>query len=279
MTKEKIRTVITYSYISLCILVAVTMSAAIVFFIRRVDGAFTETLEVPFKMNVKRIPQVYKKAGFKGKVTRFENQSGMHNQRISYTYTEGTGKDQLSYDFYFSIGRDEKVKAYTYQDIVDLYTGKKRSDTNDNFLFATFFDKALFDNKGMEIYQENLVKSLESAGLKKVKVYFDDYDSELNQENINQELKKDLEKANRNGYVPVYGINTLDSFKYFRLGASPLVISTNSKLEDFVEVADKLDKNRLKPGYYRILNGSFYAEYVLDNHLQWHPISSKDSGS
>lgn len=67
-----------------------------------------DAMEVPYEINSKRIPAIYKKARFKGKISDLENRSNPHNQRISYIYTEGSEKNKETYRFYFGIDRRKK---------------------------------------------------------------------------------------------------------------------------------------------------------------------------
>ncbi|WP_242258986.1 hypothetical protein [Streptococcus thoraltensis] len=243
-----------------------------------------DTMEVPYEINSKRIPAIYKKAGFKGKISDLENRSNPHNQRISYTYTEGAGKNKETYHFYFGIDRSKKEPKYSLHDIVDLYTGHYSESyeiNRDRALFSEFFDTALFKNKKMNSYQSQLKKSLEETGLKNVEVgmseeafEFSDVDNSL----LNKELKNDLDIVNKNGEKPLLGINTLDPFNYLKIGVTPLYISTDTDISYFVDYAKKVDKSKLKPGYYVVNENksSYCSKYLLNEKLEWENITPDD---
>ncbi len=278
LLKDRIQKIAKYLFITVCVVYSVIFLGTIA----SLFYAYDSTLSVPYEISSKRVPVIYKKAGFKGEISHLENQSNLHNQRMSYTYTEKVGQSKMTYHFVIGIDKNKKEPTYTYNEIVDLYTGHySDSYERDSQLFSEFFDVALFKNEKMDLYRRSLEQSLEASGLENVKVEIDEWSGEAfsaNVSDLNQELKKDLQEANKNGAAPVLGINTLDPFKYFSMGSTTLHISTDSDISYFEDHAKKIEHSQLKAGYYVVSENqsSYYSNYYVSKNLEWENITFQD---
>lgn len=232
-------------------------------------------------MEPRSIAEIYQKAGLQGEViAAYEPWVPGDIDRKAYTYEEGG----LSYSFSIPKDKDPIEPTYDFRGMIDLYTHPYQSKRSvaDHLLFREFFDQALYNGENLKAYQNDLTKALENLGLKDVQVqletpyyYLDDQTRDL----FNRELKKDLEAANKNDYVPVYGINTLDSVKYWSLSSSYMVISSNSSIEQFWEVKDKVDPKLWQMGYYKVEDraSEVYSRVHLDKQGVWTAVEDLKS--
>lgn len=222
------------------------------------------------------IVEIYRKAGLQGEVLDLsEPYTPGQMDRVDYTYKE----DGLSYSFMIPSDDSVEEPRYSYRDMVDLYTNPNESERSaqDHFLFREFFDQALFNGESLKAYQTDRAKSLGELGLKEVQIYLETpyyYLDDKTRNLFNRELKRDLEAANKNGYVPVYGINTLDSLKYWSLSSSYMIISSNSSIDQFLEVKDKLNPALWKAGYYKVEDrlGEVYSTFHVDDQGVWSAV-------
>lgn len=249
--------------------------------------ALYDSIGKPVEIQEQRIPIIYQKAGLKGKIVDLKDTSNIHKARLEYIYREKNDDKEWSYDISVVLDKNEKLPSYTYHDIVDLYTGKhgeESSSGNDYLLFSEFFDQALYNNQKMRDYQAARIKSLEERGLQKVQLELEssyDYLDDENKQIFNKEMKKDLDEANKNGYVPVYGIDTLDPLKYWSLSSSYMIISTDSNIDQFLEVINQIDPQEWQPGYYRVeeRQGLVYANFHVNEKGIWTNITDEESNS
>lgn len=224
--------------------------------------------------------EIYNRVGLEGEVRYLDDLAFYtRGNRAQYTYKEN-GK---TYTFDIPIDNYQTRPVYNYAQVVDLYT--EQDDTQledyDRFLFKEFFDQALYNNQVMRDYQDARVKSLEDKGLQNVQLeleypYY--YLDEKTKKIFNKEMKKDLEIANKNGYVPVYGIDTLDPLKFWSLSSSYMILSTDSSIEQFLEVNRQLDPSQWQPGYYRVEDRQreVYSNFHVDEKGVWSNITNQD---
>ncbi|MHB9782703.1 hypothetical protein ACXM1Q_008205 [Streptococcus sp. 10F2] len=227
--------------------------------------------------------EIYNRVGLEGEVRYLDDLAFYtRGKRAQYTYKEN-GK---TYTFDIPIDNYQTRPVYTYAEVVDLYT--EQNDTKledyDRFLFKEFFDQALYNNKVMRDYQDARVKSLKDKGLLNVQLeleypYY--YLDEKNKKIFNKEMKKDLEIAHKNGYVPVYGIDTLDPLKYWSLSSSYMIFSIDSSINQFLEVIKQIDPQEWQPGYYRVeeRQGLVYANFHVNEKGIWTNITDEESNS
>lgn len=261
-------------YYLIFISVLIFIVPVLLFYVNLVPRALpedTSVIEEP-----RGIVEIYRKAGLQGAVLDlYEPYIYNERNRVDYTYEEN------NFGYYFDIPfkafREEPT--YDYKNIVDLYTNPNESERSayDHFLFREFFDQALFNGESLKAYQIDRAKSLGELGLKEVQIYLETpyyYLDDKTKSLFNRELKKDLEVANRDGYVPVYGINTLDSLKYWSLSSSYMIISSNSSIDQFLAVKDKLNPELWKPGYYKVEDrlGEVYSTFQVDNQGIWSAV-------
>lgn len=226
------------------------------------------------------IADIYKASRFEGVIDiKFHPLYYGDIQSYEYIYTEG----KLEYTFQILYKPSPSLSTYTYEEIVDLYTDQYPDARNgyDQYLFAEFFDQTLLKGNALKNYQQDQKELLEKNGLKAVTVelqypyyYLDDATKKV----FNQEIKKDLKEVNKNGYVPIYGINTLDPIKYWKLSGNPMMITTDSSVDEFVAIIEKMDPGSWHAGMYRLEDHvrKVYSIFKVDENGHWTNITDEE---
>ena len=150
-----------------------------------------------------------------------------------------------------------------------MYMGFKEEHLNDGALFAPFFSEALVNNPRLQVFREDLIKTLELQDLEDVQITFS-YDDE-NRGTINREMKKDLAAAMKTGGSPLSAIRQLDPFKYVKLGYIRVRIAADFQEKTFEDYFESIDKRYFKPGYYEIFSRDEASTvvYFVNDKLEW----------
>lgn len=241
-----------------------------------------DSINRPYDYYRDRIPKVYQKAGFTGKVSNFEHAVSLHKSVLLYTYTEKIGEEEVRYPISLVLDSDEQegIPEYSLPAIVDMYTGLEEGHLQDGALFSTFFRDALVENVRLNVFRADLIKALELLNAEEVTVSFS-YNHENNSEslkNVNKELKSDIASAMQKGASPISAIRQLDPFKYIKLGYIKVTISADFKGKSFEDYLERIDKRFFKPGYYEVhfTEEEAYSKFLINDQLEWTNITSTD---
>lgn len=155
------------------------------------------------------VPNFYREAGFSGGIVDVEREQQGISTLYYYTYREETDKQGIRVRF-FNSGEDLSGKELkTIDGLVENYTHNK---------VAPLFDEGMMHSASFQKISILIQESVELAGGELTGAVLDrEYEMD-NEEFIQEELKKDLYRAERHQDTFLRGLTSLNAKKYIGLG-------------------------------------------------------------